>query len=81
MLLLLVCVPFAGALLLSALTPRSRLPPAGLASLSALLGLILVLSQTTAVYDDGEWNVIFKRDLQALGGISFAPDQFVPIAF
>ena len=51
MLLLLVCVPFAGALLVSVLASRSRLPPAGMASLSALLGLILVLTQATAVYD------------------------------
>ncbi len=51
MLLLLVGVPFAGALLLSVLTSRSRLAPAGMAGLSALLGLILVLTQVSAVYD------------------------------
>ncbi len=51
MLLLLVCMPFAGALLLPVLTSRSRLAPAGMAGLSALLGLILVLTQVSTVYD------------------------------
>jgi len=51
MLLLLVCVPFAGALLVTLLSPRYRLPPAAVASLSVLPGIILVLSKATAVYD------------------------------
>ncbi|MCB1850072.1 MAG: monovalent cation/H+ antiporter subunit A [Gammaproteobacteria bacterium] len=51
MLLLLVCVPFTGALLLSLLPPGSRLPPAVVAGLSVLLGVSLVLSRMTAVYD------------------------------
>ena len=32
-------------------------------------------------YDDGAWNVVFKRRLKGAGGIDFEPGQFVPIAF
>jgi hypothetical protein len=34
-----------------------------------------------ASYDQGEWSVIFKRPLHAGSGASFAPGQFMPIAF
>ncbi len=51
MLLLLVCLPFAGALIVFGVASRSRLAPAGMAGLSALLGLILVLTHVSAVYD------------------------------
>jgi mono/diheme cytochrome c family protein len=34
-----------------------------------------------ASYDQGEWSVIFKRPLRASSGASFAPGQFLPIAF
>ena len=32
-------------------------------------------------YDDGEWNVVFKRKLKGGGGVEFQPGQFVPVAF
>ena len=51
MLLLLVCVPFVGALSVTLLSPGYRLPPAAVASLSVLLGIILVLGKANAVYD------------------------------
>lgn len=34
-----------------------------------------------ASYDQGEWSVIFKRPLRATSGATFAPGQFLPIAF
>jgi mono/diheme cytochrome c family protein len=34
-----------------------------------------------ASYDQGEWSVIFKRPLRATAGATFAPGQFMPIAF
>jgi cytochrome c len=34
-----------------------------------------------ANYDQGEWSVIFKRPLRASSGVTFAPGQFMPIAF
>ena len=34
-----------------------------------------------ASYDQGEWSVIFKRPLRASSGATFAPGQFLPIAF
>jgi hypothetical protein len=37
--------------------------------------------EVAAAYDRGEWTVIFKRPLRSTSGISFAQDQFVPIAF
>ncbi len=36
--------------------------------------------QVNAKYEQGEWSVIFKRQREVRGGISFAPDTFVPIA-
>ncbi|HVR95093.1 MAG TPA: c-type cytochrome [Thermoanaerobaculia bacterium] len=39
--------------------------------------------EVTAVasYNQGEWSVIFKRPLRGTGGVTFAEDQYVPIAF
>jgi mono/diheme cytochrome c family protein len=34
-----------------------------------------------ASYDQGEWSAIFKRPLVATSGASFAPGQFMPVAF
>ncbi len=34
-----------------------------------------------ASYDQGEWSVIFKRPLRATSGATFAPGEFMPIAF
>ena len=34
-----------------------------------------------ASYDQGEWSVVFKRPLRATTGATFAPGQFMPIAF
>ena len=34
-----------------------------------------------ANYDQGEWSVIFKRPLRPTSGATFAPGQFMPIAF
>ena len=44
-------MPFAGALLVSVLSSRSRLPPAAIASLYVLLGITLMLTNATTVYD------------------------------
>ncbi len=51
---------------------------AGSASLAAVEG-----EDVTAVasYDRGEWSVMVKRALKASGGVAFAEDQYVPIAF
>ncbi|MEM7357240.1 MAG: c-type cytochrome, partial [Acidobacteriota bacterium] len=35
---------------------------------------------TTAVYEEGQWSVIYKRKRKS-GGLSFDEDQFVPLAF
>ena len=35
---------------------------------------------TQAVYDNGEWSVIFKRKRKS-GGLSFEEDSFLPVAF
>jgi len=37
--------------------------------------------QSVAAYQEGEWSVVFKRSLRATSGVTFAPEQFVPIAF
>jgi hypothetical protein len=37
--------------------------------------------QAVATYDQGEWSVIFKRSLRSPSGVTFAPEQFVPVAF
>lgn len=34
-----------------------------------------------ASYERGEWTVTFKRSLRGSGSVTFAPDQYVPIAF
>jgi mono/diheme cytochrome c family protein len=34
-----------------------------------------------ANYDQGEWSVIFKRPLRPSAGVTFAPGQFMPVAF
>jgi mono/diheme cytochrome c family protein len=34
-----------------------------------------------ASYDQGEWSVIFKRPRRAASGATFAPGEFMPIAF
>lgn len=34
-----------------------------------------------ASFEHGEWSALFVRDLRSSAGVSFAPDQFVPIAF
>jgi len=34
-----------------------------------------------ASYDHGEWTVVMKRALRGSGSVSFAPEQFVPVAF
>ncbi len=34
-----------------------------------------------ASYDHGEWSVVMKRALRGSGSVSFAPEQFVPVAF
>jgi mono/diheme cytochrome c family protein len=34
-----------------------------------------------AAFDRGEWSVVFKRDLKSSGGVTFAAEQYVPIAF
>ncbi len=34
-----------------------------------------------ASYDRGEWSVLLKRDLKASGSVTFAADQYLPIAF
>jgi hypothetical protein len=37
--------------------------------------------QSAAVYAEGEWSVVFKRSLRSGSGVTFAADQFVPVAF
>jgi DMSO reductase family type II enzyme heme b subunit len=37
--------------------------------------------QSVATYQDGEWSVVFKRSLREQSGVTFAPEQFVPVAF
>jgi mono/diheme cytochrome c family protein len=37
--------------------------------------------QSSATYQDGEWAVVFKRSLRSPSGVTFAPEQFVPVAF
>ncbi|HET9299464.1 MAG TPA: ethylbenzene dehydrogenase-related protein, partial [Candidatus Polarisedimenticolaceae bacterium] len=37
--------------------------------------------QSAATYQDGEWAVVFKRSLRSGSGVTFAPEQFVPVAF
>ena len=37
--------------------------------------------EVAQTYDDGEWNVVFKRKLKGAGGIELQPGQFVPVAF
>jgi mono/diheme cytochrome c family protein len=37
--------------------------------------------EIAAGYDKGEWHVILKRSLRSTGGVTFAPDQYVPFAF
>lgn len=37
--------------------------------------------QTVAAYEEGEWSVIFKRSLRSGSGVTFAAEQFVPVAF
>ena len=39
------------------------------------------IPEVRASYEDGEWSVVFKRRRQALQGITFPEDSFVPIAF
>jgi len=70
MLALLVCVPFAGALLVSSIVPRLRLQPAWLAGLTVVLGLALLLTQGLAVYS-GEV-LLERREWIAAIGLSLA---------
>ncbi|MEN8801988.1 MAG: monovalent cation/H+ antiporter subunit A [Thiogranum sp.] len=70
MLVLLVCVPFVGALILSLLARRWHLQPAWLAGLTVVLGLTLLLSQGLAVYD-GEV-LLERREWIAAIGLSLA---------
>lgn len=70
MLVLLVCVPFAGALLVSCMASRLRLQPAWLAGLTVVLGLSLLLTQGLAVYN-GEL-LIERREWIAAIGLSLA---------
>jgi multicomponent K+:H+ antiporter subunit A len=62
MLLLLVCVPFLGALLVSTLPPRLRLQPAWISGLTTVVGLALLLAQGLPVYQGAvlidQWNWI-----------------------
>ena len=51
MLSLLVCVPFMGAALIAPLASQSRIQPAWVAGLTALLGLALVIVIGMPVYD------------------------------
>ncbi len=55
-----------------------RYTGAGGTSLTSLEG-----EDVTAVasYDHGEWTVVMKRALRGGGSVSFAPEQYVPIAF
>lgn len=34
-----------------------------------------------STYEDGEWRVIFKRELKSASNVSFESDQYVPISF
>ena len=70
MLVLLVCVPFAGALLVSCMASRLRLQPAWLAGMTVVLGLTLLLSQGLAVYN-GEL-LLERREWIAAIGLSLA---------
>ena len=70
MLVLLVCLPFAGALLISFAAPRLRLQPAWLAGLTVVLGLTLLLIQGSAVYS-GEV-LLERREWIAEIGLSLA---------
>jgi cytochrome c oxidase cbb3-type subunit 2 len=56
----------------------TRYSGAGSKSLSVLEGEDV---SGIASYDRGEWSVIFKRALRSNGGVTFAEDQYVPIAF
>jgi len=51
---------------------------AGATSLAAVEGEDVAAA---AGYDRGEWWVILKRDLEASGAVTFAPEQYVPVAF
>jgi mono/diheme cytochrome c family protein len=37
--------------------------------------------ETVATFDRGQWRVVFKRSLRSATGVTFAPQQFVPVAF
>jgi mono/diheme cytochrome c family protein len=37
--------------------------------------------QSVASYQEGEWSVVFKRSLRSQSGVTFAAEQFVPVAF
>jgi len=37
--------------------------------------------ELTKSYDEGQWTVVFKRSLRSTGSVSFAAEQYVPIAF
>jgi multicomponent K+:H+ antiporter subunit A len=66
MLLLLVCLPFLGALLVSILGSRGRLRPAWIAGLTAVLGLALLLTQASPVYQ-GETLLEHREWVPAIG--------------
>ena len=68
MLSLLVCVPFAGALLISSSASRLRVQPAWFAGLTVMLGLALLLTQGLPVYG-GE--VLLELPAGKLDGAAF----------
>ena len=70
MLSLLVCVPFAGALLISSSASRLRVQPAWLAGLTVMLGLALLLTQGLPVY--GGEVLLERREWIATIGLSLA---------
>jgi len=70
MLSLLVCVPFAGALLISSSASRLRVQPAWLAGLTVMLGLALLLTQGLPVY--GGEVLLERREWMATIGLSLA---------
>jgi len=37
--------------------------------------------EVVASFDRGQWRVVYKRSLRSTSGITFGPEQFVPVAF